>query len=501
MKILSTSQIREADKYTIENEPIASSDLMERAVKAMFEAIANRFSTDASFSIYCGKGNNGGDGLGLARYLSDAGYSVHVFIVEHSENASADFEINRERLPARITVTSVYPDHIWEEPGPGSIVIDAMLGSGLTRPLEGLLSDMVYHLNKTPEYKIAIDIPTGLFADNNEDNDLERILRCDWTLSLQLPKLSFYHRSTRVFPGEVSILDIGISSDFIDEADTYNYLFDYADAQGIFKPRPRHSFKSDYGHAFLFAGSRGSMGAAIMSGEACQRTGAGLLTICSPGVGLNPLQISLPEAMVFTDGHEEKLTSMPDLSRATVVGIGPGIGTHQATARLLKMLIQDAGLPIVMDADALNILAENPTWLSFLPPNTILTPHPGEFRRLVGAKSLDDDYLEKLIDFSRRNRVITVLKDSITTIAAPSGELWFFDVGSAALASAGSGDVLTGVILGLLSSGYAPLEAAQLGVYLHGEAGRIAGEIHGLESTLARDVIACLGDAFHTLYG
>jgi hydroxyethylthiazole kinase-like uncharacterized protein yjeF len=454
MKILSTSQIREADKFTIENEPIASIDLMERAVAAMFEVLADRFSVEAYFEIFCGKGNNGGDGLGLARYLSDAGYGVKVWIVEHSENASEDFQINRERLPGSVSVESLFPDQTRVEPGPGSIIIDAMLGSGLARPLEGLLADVVYELNLSDNYKIAVDIPTGLFADSNEDNDLNRILKCDWTLSLQLPKFSFYHRSTRRFPGEVSILDIGISPDFIEKTDSRFQLFQYTDALGVYRPRQRHSFKSDYGHAFLFAGKKGSMGAAIMSGQACQRAGAGLLTICAPGVGLNPLQVGLPEAMVLTDEHEDKLTSMPDLSRASALGIGPGIGTDEATARLLKLLIQDAGLPMVMDADALNILAENPTWLPFLPSNTILTPHPGEFKRLLGVKSLDDDYLEQLADFSRKNGVITVLKDSISTVAAPSGELWFFDVGSPALASAGSGDVLTGVILGLLASGY-----------------------------------------------
>ena len=500
MKILATKQIREADKYTIDHEPIASIDLMERAVKAMFEVITYRFSRDAAFEIYCGKGNNGGDGLGLARYLADAGYSVKVFIIEHSENASHDFKINLERLPAGVEVAQVFADKEWHEPGPGSIIVDAMLGSGLARPLEGLLADVVYHLNKSDNYRIAVDIPTGLFADGNKENDLQRVLHCDWTLSLQLPKYSFYHRATRTFPGEISILDIGISSDFIEAAGTRNYLFTDQEALETYRPRRRHTFKSDYGHAYLFAGKKGSMGAAIMSGMACQRTGAGLLTICTPSIGLNPLQTSLPEAMVIADEHDEKLTSVPDLHRATALGIGPGIGTDPATARLLKLLIQDAGIPMVMDADALNILAENGTWLAFLPPNTILTPHPGEFKRLLGADRLDEDYHDQLVDFSRKNKIITVLKDSITTVASPEGELFFFDVGSAALASAGSGDVLTGVILGLLCSGYPALQAAQLGVYLHGEAGRIAGEIHGIESALARDVIASLGDAFHTLY-
>lgn len=500
MKILSGNQIKEADRFTIENEPIASIDLMERAVLALFEALTERFDRDTVFEIYCGKGNNGGDGLGLARCLAEAGYEVAVCIVEHSDNASPDFEINLGRLPELVKINSIYDADDWDGPGPGAVIVDAILGSGLTRPLEGLISEVVKRLNHSSNFKVAVDIPTGLFSDDNHLNKTDHILRCDWTLSLQLPKLSFYHRDTRAVTGEVDILDIGISQEYIDQAKTTNFRVGYDEVQAIYHPRKRHTYKADFGHAFLFAGSRGSVGAAIMSGTACQRAGAGLLSVCTPGAGLVPLQISLPEAMVIPDEHDGVLTGIPDLDRATAIGIGPGIGTGEPTARVLKLLIQNAGLPMVIDADALNILSENPTWLAFLPPNTILTPHIGEFRRLLGVKSLSHDYLENLRDFSRKNRVITVLKDSITTIADPSGNLYFLDVGSPALASAGSGDVLTGVILGLLTSGYPALLAAQLGVYLHGEAGRIAGDIYGEESALARDVITCLGDAFQLLH-
>lgn len=501
MKILSTQQIREADRYTIEKEPIASIDLMERAVRAMFDVVSQRFSTDAYFEIFCGKGNNGGDGLGLARMLSDAGYPVSVHIIEHSSTATSDFATNLERLPKVVNLSHINNASELVDPQAESILVDAILGSGLSRQLdEGLLLELVLMLNEASNYKIALDIPTGLFADSNADNDYRRVFQCDWTLSLQLPKWSFYHRESRNFRGELSILDIGISQEFIEQADTNNYLIGDEDARIIFTPRKSHTYKADYGHAFLFAGKRGSVGAAIMSGEACQRAGAGLLSICAPGAGLIPLQTALPEAMVFADESEDRITSVPDITKATAIGIGPGIGTHKETVRVLKRLIQDSGLPLVIDADALNILSENPTWIPFLPPNTILTPHIGEFRRLLNKPKLGEDYLELLRDFSMKNRVVCVLKDSISVVATPSGKLYFLEVGSPALASAGSGDVLTGVILGLVTSGYPPIEAALLGVYLHGEAGRLAGELNGLESSLARDVTSCLGDVFQSLY-
>ena len=500
MKILSTKQIREADQYTIENEPISSLDLMERAAERIFEAISLRFHKSIPFRIYCGMGNNGGDGLALARLMYEAGYEVDIVVLEHSDRSSKDFKSNFERLPKGISATRVKALTELLAPDPDIVLVDAILGSGLQRPLESLLRDAVKSLNELPNYRIAVDIPTGLFADNNSMNDLTAVLKCHWTLSLQLPKRSFYHRNTREFPGEISIIDIGISEAFINKATTKAYLLDEQDCAQIFKPRKRHSYKADYGHAFLFAGSKGSMGAAIMAGTACMRAGAGLLSICAPTIGLNPLQVALPEAMVIPDPDPEKLGHMPNLNRATAIGIGPGIGVDQSTSRLIKSLIQDAGRPMVMDADALNILSDNPTWIPFLPPNTILTPHIGEFRRLIQSDKLDETYLEELREFCVKNKVITILKDSISCVCDAEGNQFFVDAGSAALASAGSGDVLTGIVLGLLSSGYSPLQAALLGVYLHAEAGRISGEYRGLESTLARDVIDNLGEAFHLFY-
>ena len=500
MKILTGKQIKEADQFTIKHEPVSSIDLMERAVEGLFERISDRCDRTTVFEIFCGKGNNGGDGLGLARKLAQNGYQVRAVIIEHSDNSSEDFQINLERLQkTNVQIAYIRQEDDWTC-SREAVMVDAILGSGLSRPLEGFVADVVQGLNRYNNFKIAIDIPTGLFADDNSNNQLDKIFRSDWCLSIEFPKLSMMHKDTAPLCGEVSLVDIKLHPRFIGDAKSKNYYVQYNDACSIFKPRKKHSYKGTYGNALLLAGSRGSIGAAIMSATGCLRSGAGLLTVATPACGVDPVQTALPEAMVKPDENSERITQLPDLSKATAVGAGPGLGTADDTAQVIKHLIQNLNVPVVFDADALNILSANKTWLSFLPANSVLTPHPGEFKRLLGVDKLEQDYIDRLRQFSQKNNVVTVLKDSITAVADRQGRIFFIDEGSPALASPGSGDVLTGIILGLLSSGYQPLQAALLGVYLQGRAGKLAGELYSLESALARDVIENLGLAFSELY-
>ncbi|MGB0178373.1 MAG: NAD(P)H-hydrate dehydratase, partial [Owenweeksia sp.] len=348
------------------------------------------------------------------------------------------------------TVNTIDPDTDLSPISEG-VVVDALLGSGLNRPLKGLLKDITDWLNKQNVTRVSIDIPTGLFAENNYDNELKHVLNAHETLSLQMPKRSFFHRNTAPLVGGLKILDIGLHPDFIKESKTDNYYFDRQEACLLFRPRKQHSFKGTYGHALLVAGSQGKIGAAILSARAVMRSGAGLLTVHTPGAGLMPLQGALPEAMVSVDENEEHITGLPESGNFKAIGMGPGVGTASATSHVLKNLIQNSGVPMVLDADALNILAENRTWLAFLPQSTILTPHIGEFRRLLGKDKLEENYLDELRTMALRNGVTIVLKDSNTAVASPDGSLHFINSGSPALATAGSGDVLTGVILGLLS--------------------------------------------------
>ena len=501
MKILSGKQIREADQHTIKNEPIASVDLMERAASRLFESIQTSFTRDTSFAIFCGKGNNGGDGLALARMLSEYNYSVQVFIVEHSDSASEDFATNLNRL----NQTSVVPHSIhdisetshFEE---DTVLVDALLGSGLSRPLEGLLSEVVHRLNRLNNYKIAVDISTGLFADDNSENKLESVFKADLTLTFQCPKMGMLHRDSAYLAGQIEVLDIGLDEEFVAKTESAYHFVTPEDVLEIFKPREKFSYKGTYGHALLIAGSYGSMGAALMSGRAALRSGTGLLTAFLPKCGVEIYQSSLPESMVQSSENDHSVSGIPELEKYTVIGIGPGLGKSQEASKTVKLLLQNWSRKMVIDADALNILSENKEWFKHLSNQTILTPHIGEFRRLLGIDKLESDYVQKLERFSKENQVTVILKDAITTIATPKGELYFMNYGTPALAKGGSGDVLTGIILGLLSSGYEAEDAAKLGVYLQGIAAHIASDATSLESCLASDVIECLGEAFQPLY-
>tara|TARA_B100001245_G_scaffold234507_1_gene220256 strand:+ start:491 stop:1927 length:1437 start_codon:yes stop_codon:yes gene_type:complete len=471
---------------------------MERAARQLTDALLNYYPGEA-FHIFCGMGNNGGDGLAVARLLHRENREVSVYIVKHSEEGSADFNTNYSRLaelavPVHTISSSADFPHI-----KGGVAVDALLGSGLNRPLKGFLKEMVQWLNGQTMERVAIDIPTGLFTDDNEYNDLELVIDADRTLSLQLPKKSFFHRQTAPRVGRLNILDIGLHSDFLNDAQSTDYYFDQTEARRLYRPRKQYSYKGTYGHALLIAGSRGKSGAAILASRAAMRAGAGLVTLHTSASGVLPAQSTVPEVMVSVDTHESLVTTLPDISGIHAVGMGPGLGKGEETVKVLKNLIQTTQVPLVLDADALNILAENRTWMAFLPEGTVLTPHIGEFRRLLGVDKLGDDYLEQLRALAKKNRITIVLKDSNTAVASPSGDLHFINSGSPALATAGSGDVLTGIILGFLAQGYPSLQAALMGTWLHGRAGSLAGEYLSTESVMASDVTDYLSSGFKEL--
>lgn len=501
MKILSNSQIQEADRLTIIHEPISSIDLMERAAKALFDHLKSRFHPSKVFCIYCGKGNNGGDGLALARMLDDAGFETQVHIVEHSSKSSDEFSINYERLrECNVAVRHIHKIGDWIKPHHEQVLLDAMLGSGLSRPLAGLIEEVVGRLNQSDNLKVAIDIPTGLFADSNAENDLTKVLAADLTLSLEFPKYSMTHILTAPLCGELQIVKIGLDENYINSISTAYQWLTKDEIKTLFKPRKKFTYKGSYGHVLLMAGSLGSTGAAMMSIKACLRAGAGLLSVAAPGCSLIPIQSGIPEAMVIPDQDESKLTNFPKLKGYTAIGIGPGIGQDAQTCQMLDDLLQSTDLPMVIDADALNIISQRQQLLNYLPAGSILTPHIGEFRRLLGVESLDHDYHQALKDFSQKHQVVVVLKDAISAIATPEGDCFFMDFGSPALASPGSGDVLAGVILALLGSGYSAEHSAILGSYLQARAGTLAGEELSLESTLASDVIDRLPQVFREFY-
>ncbi len=492
MKILSAEQIRAADAYTIEHEPIESINLMERAASLCADWIQEKFPSEQAIRIFCGVGNNGGDGLVIARLLCKAGYDIETYMVRYTENYSPDCMTNLKRLEeAGQKVHFIEEVADIPEIPPHALVVDALFGSGLNRPDEGLAAACIDYLNELPTLVLSIDLPSGLFAENNVDNT-GSVFIADITLTFEAPKLSFLLPNGGSFVGEFEVIDIGLDQDYIESLNTPYVFITEELVASIPIRRPKYSHKGSFGHALICAGSIGKMGASAMASNACLRSGAGLLSVHSPLVGIQTIHNLVPEAMVVPSESEFHLKTLPNLAGHNVIGIGPGIGIHEETVGLLKLLIQEFGGPMVLDADALNILAENKTWMAFLPKNSILTPHLGEFRRLVGEWNSDFERLKKQIEFSAKHGVFLVLKGAHTSISCPDGRVFFNSSGNPGMATAGSGDVLLGMLTGLLAQGFSSLESCILGVFNHGKAGDSAAEIHGQMSMTAMDIVDCL---------
>ncbi|MBS1663987.1 MAG: NAD(P)H-hydrate dehydratase [Bacteroidetes bacterium] len=499
MEILSAEQIRAWDSYTMEHEPIASVDLMERAAASCLRWLEARGWLERHFSIFCGKGNNGGDGLALARMLSGLDCAVTVYILEFGHLGTEDFQVNLARLHAT-PVEVIYiqgPEHFYPIQH-GEVVIDALFGSGLNRKLDGVTEQLVQHINGSGVEIISIDIPSGLFVSSTSKGNT--IIRATHTLSFQCYKEAFLMPENAAFVGEVTILDIGLHPDYLRHLSGESELLDAEIIGAIFRPRQQFAHKGNFGHALLVAGSFGKLGAAVLAARACLRAGAGLLTCQVPGCGYTILQTALPEAMLQVDPDERLHTSPPgELDKYSVIGIGPGIGTDSRTVAFLKDLLSRYRKPMVADADALNILAAHPELLGMLPPYSIITPHPKEFERLFGPSPDDFLRLEKAREKARQHQLIIVLKGHYSFVAMPGGKSYFNSTGNAGMAKGGSGDVLTGILTALLSQGYSPGETALLGIYLHVLAGDCGAVYWSQEAMLPSDLTDQLGNAFQII--
>lgn len=498
MKILFSPQIREADQYTIRQEPVVSIELMERAATAFVQWFEWRFQdTSQEVAIACGTGNNGGDGLAIARLLYHRFYPVSVFLMQIGETLSPDCQINLEQLPPReaVPVTVVADGDSLPTLPEKAILVDALFGSGLNRPVEGYWAACIEALSRHPGVKVSVDLPSGLFADTHSSGT---VFRADFTCSFELPKLAFFMPENGPFTGEWEIVPIGLSPSFIDQAETpYGYTRK-EDVQPLLRHRNRFAHKGHFGHALLVCGSYGMIGAAILSSRACLRSGVGLLTVHTPRCGYSILQSTVPEAMANPDRHELHWTESPSLQGYAAIGVGCGIGKQPATLEALRDLLKQARQPLVLDADALNLLAASDL-LSLIPKGSILTPHPKEFERLFGPSSNDFERLALLREKAKALGCVLVLKGAFTAVGSPEGAIWFNGSGNPGMATAGSGDVLTGILTGLLAQGYAPWDAARLGVFLHGLAGDLAAERLGHDALLAGDLVDCLGHAFQYL--
>jgi NAD(P)H-hydrate epimerase len=499
MKILTAAQIRDWDEYTMQHEPITSIDLMERAAYCCVEWLEENNYFVHPFIVFCGKGNNGGDGLAIARMLAERNCTVTVYILEFGHMGTKDFQTNLERLHANhpVDIHFIQEDSNLHPLPAGSIIIDALFGSGLSRPLEGLTEKLVKHINKSGNEIISIDMPSGMASDQSSRG--HTMVKAIHTLSFQCFKQALLMAENGEFTGDVHILDIGLKQEYLSTVDAAFELTDEALIRSIYRPRNRFAHKGNFGHALLIAGSYGKIGAAVLGAKACLRSGAGLLTCFVPGCGYEILQTAVPEAMVMTDINNSIITTLADdILKYDAVGIGPGIGTASETRKAIKTLFEVYKKPVLIDADALNGFATDKK-IPDLPPCSLLTPHPKEFERLFGECKDDFERIEKALTNAKLLNCVIILKGHHTFIAMPSGKGYFNNTGNAGMATAGSGDVLTGILTGLLAQGCTPEESAILGVYLHGLAGDLASAKFSQEAMIAGDIINFIGEAFKNI--
>ncbi|MFR9164857.1 MAG: NAD(P)H-hydrate dehydratase [Dysgonomonas sp.] len=500
LKIFDAKQIKEIDKYTVEEESITSIDLMERAALSIFEYLAETIDRQLPVYVFAGGGNNGGDALALSRMLLTSGIKPKVYLVSSEEKYSQDCGINKERLERLIKINLIKESVDIPELPQDCIVIDGLFGSGINRPLNAIFAEVVKAINKSKAKVYSIDIPSGMFLEDNSENDFNAIVKADEVFSFQFPKLSLLLPDSNEYCQHLTVLDIGLFKKSISEMATDYCLTEQKDVSLILHRRQRFSHKGDFGHAFLVAGSKGKMGAAVLASQACLRTGVGLLTVHIPQCGYNILQAIVPEAMADADINENFITQTDmDLNKMTV-GIGSGIGKERETKRFLSSLLESYHKPMVVDADALNMIGSDDMLKYNIPENSILTPHPIEFDRLAGEHSVNGyDRLQKARKFAADHKVIVVLKGAYTAVISTEGKVYFNPTGNPGMATGGSGDALTGVITSLLAQKYSPFDAARLGVYLHGLAGDLAAKTKSEYSMLPSDLINYIGKAYRRI--
>ena len=501
MKIFTSAQIHELDKYTIENEPVKSIDLMERAAKTLTQAITDDWNNTTPVIIFAGPGNNGGDALAIARLLLDKNYDVKAYLFNISGHLSEDCATNKKRLLEKKAKALIEVVQEFEPPQleAGMLVVDGLFGSGLNKPLAGGFASLVKYINASPAQVVSIDVPSGLMTEDNTYNVRANIIRADLTLTLQQQKLSFLFPENQQFLGQLKVLDIRLSREGIEKIDANYTLLEENDIRPRLLGRDPFAHKGKMGNALIIAGSYGMGGASVLATKACLRVGAGKVTTHTPKRNNIIMQISVPEAVIQFDREETTFSEAVDTEDFNAVGIGPGLGTSEQTAIAIIAQLRRTQCPIVADADAINILANHRAWLQQLPKGIIMTPHPKEFDRLEGRCTDSFERLMKARDLAERLQAYILLKGHHTSLCLPDGHIMFNSTGNAGMATAGSGDVLTGIITGLLARGYKQEDACVVGMYLHGLAGDIAARELGEESVIASDLIQYLPQAFKKL--
>ncbi|WP_283636660.1 NAD(P)H-hydrate dehydratase [Aquaticitalea lipolytica] len=501
MKIFSNEQIYEGDRLTAQKQGISSTELMERAGIQIFNWLHLRMQgAQVPIHVFCGIGNNGGDGLVVARHLITHGYNVKTYIVNYSDKRSKDFLINYDRIkqttkdwPTLLECKEDFP-----QIGVDDIIIDAVFGIGLNRPTDEWVKQLFQLFRASKAFTLSVDIPSGLHTDKVPENEND-VVWAMHTLSFQTPKLIFFLPDTAKYTVQWEVLDIGIDPEYLYTTQTEVDLIGKYEVLPLFKPRDKFSHKGQFGHALIIGGSYGKIGAVTLASKAALSSGVGLVTAFVPKCGYIPLQTSFPEAMVISDAEDEFISNIKFDIEPTAIGIGVGLGTEAKTIKAFEDFLKANKKPLVIDADGINILSKKKTLLKLLPQNTVLTPHPKELERLIGSWKNDFDKLKKVKAFSKKYNVIVLIKGA-NTITVIGDKMYVNSTGNPGLSTAGTGDVLAGIITGLLTQGYDPLAATVFGVYLHGRAADITVEDYGYQSLIATHVIEALGKAYIDLF-
>ena len=493
MKILTSEQIHIVDTETIKREGIPSLELMKRAATAFYNRFTERFpDKGSSVIIFSGVGNNGGDGLAIARLLHKSGYGVKVCVVEYSDHYTEDCAHNLRRVKAEnIAYCKIKTEKDMPDPNRYDVVIDGIFGTGLSREVSGIAAHVIGSINESRKPVLSIDVPSGLFLERKTSS----AVRATETITFQIPKLALYLPENKYFTGDVRIVDIGLNSKAIAEAENDMHFTETAEIAALLKPLGRFAHKGTEGHALIIGGSLGKIGSVCLASKAALKMGCGLVSAYLPKCGMPVIQSFLPEAMAVEDNHPEHISYIGYALLPDAIGIGIGMGQLPETEEAMHRFLQNNRTPLVIDADGLNILAQHKEWISLLPPETILTPHPKELSRLIGEWSDDFDKINKTRLFAIENDLIVVIKGAYSLIV-DADNIYMNSTGTPALATAGSGDVLTGMITSLLAQGYKPTEAARVGVYLHGLTADLTQETIHPRSFTAGDIIGNIGKAY-----
>ena len=498
MKIFTTENIRKIDRYTIDDEGVSSQELIHRVAEGVVGEIISRWSPSKPTMVFAGAGNNGADALIVAKLLIEAGFNTHVVLINvKGDSLSRDCRLAGEELMSLGNVSMTEIVHTAHIPPltADHLVVDGLFGTGLHNPLEGGYMAMARYINESGATVLSIDVPSGMFGDWNTRVLARNVVHADYTVAVQFPRLAFFLSDNADLVGKWKVVDIGLSRRAIEETPTKYFYIEKDDVKRVLKVRPDFCSKADFGHALLISGCYGMMGAAVLAARGALRAGVGKLSVHSARCGFNVLQTAVPEALFSPDRNDIVISDMTPRFSYTAIGVGPGIGTNDATKGALETLIKTIKRPMVLDADALNIIARNPSLIDHITPGSILTPHAGEFDRIFGSQASAEVRLLKALEVAHKYKLIIVLKGHYSATVRPDGKVFFNSTGSAAMATGGSGDVLTGIITSLLAQGYKSEAAATAGVYIHGLAGDIAARSEGDYGTTAADIAASVGKA------